>query len=364
MSIRYKNRLTTASIYSLMILAQPALSAEEQTPKNLFSLEQVQRNHPEISSASLQLANKIYDVMKPYLLDYDIDACGVGLDCLKVQVTNENTEKLILKLAKLIEERVPLEFNLLAFPFKSGNRDKNVIGHLADMAEYKSLEYLNSMMTKIEALYPNCQLTIYTDGLLFNDLFEIPNQTVLDYEQSLIKLALDFPKIKIITDVSMLDQKGLNVQEMRDQSDARVKADEQFANNIPLQKKELMKRRILNEINHSRHSFFYLSPHEQEQKLIELVSIVVGRGNTASTFAQQFASVRGFHLSIHMQKDFGKKLGIKLFDNAMVTPPNGVVVQDKDGKCYIKFKHHIDPKRYQLTSVSINDVSCPFYNWR
>jgi pyoverdine/dityrosine biosynthesis protein Dit1 len=346
--------LTTITISGVMCLTLPAIAAESL---HSDSIQQLHLQNPTVSLEAFQFASQIYTVMRPYLLDFDIDTCMVGIDCKKKGISNENAQKFILKLALLIQGHQTLEFNLLAFPFKSGNKDRNVIGSLPDMAERKSLEYLNFLISKIKKIYVNSTLTIYTDGLLFNDLFEIPDQTVLAYEASLKKLAADFPDLKIILFGDLLDKKGLHVQNLRNEIDLKSKQ-------IPPKTQETMRKRIANEINHSQHSFLKLSPHAQEKSLDQLCTLVLGRDQGVKDFIEQFQGKNSIRLSIHYQKDFARKVGIKLSDHSVVTPPNGVLVQEKDGTSLIKFKSQVDPKLYQLVTHSINGIPAPFYKWR
>ena len=329
--------------------------------ENLSPIE-AKKNHLQRSQISLnatQTASQIYEVLKPSILDFDIDSCSVGLECRRFEISEKNAQSLILKIAAVVQDNQSLEFNLLAFPFKSGNKDRNVIGALADMAEYKSLEYLNSLISKIKKIYPNSSLVIYTDGLLFNDLFEISDQTVLDYEESLQKLSTDFPEIKIITFSTLVNKRGLKIQEIRDEIDSKA-----FHRKPSPDKLTLMKKRILNEINHSNHSYSRLSPQEQE-RLLDRVSILVSnRAKMASDFIKQFQNKNSFHLSQHYQKDLSHKIGLKLSNSFFVTPANGVLFQEKDGTPSIKFKHQIDMSHYQQVMTTINGVSCPSYKWR
>jgi pyoverdine/dityrosine biosynthesis protein Dit1 len=347
--------LKTATHIGLAILSMTTVAAVDIN-KTLLAAEQI---NPQISKDALQLAQEVYQAMEPYLLDSDIDACAMGLGCTVEGISIENKRKLIRRLASLIENKQPVELNLVAFPFKSGNRDHNVLGHLADMAEFKSLEYLDTLRTKMAEIYPDCKLTIYTDGLLFNDLFEIPDEHVTGYEQSLRQLAAKFPEIKIITLTDMLDQSGLNLQNIRANSDSKTQETK-----LPSDKALLMRKRIEREINHSGHSFAKLNREKQKAYLDHISTLVLGRVQTARAIVKQFERPGSFSLSAHYQRDFDIKLGIKLFPNTIVTPPNAVFVEQADGSFTLQYKKDVDTTKYKLVSVSINNVSCPYFSWR
>jgi len=346
--------LTKITISGVMYLTLPAVATENLS---LASIQQLHLQNPSLSLKSLQTASQIYTVMRPYLLDFDIDACMIGVDYKKQDIIEKNEQKLIVKLALLIQNQQKLEFNLLAFPFKSGNKDRHVLGSLPDMAERKSLEYLNSLISNVKKIYANSTLSIYTDGLLFNDLFEIPDQKVMEYELGLKKLAVDFPDLTIISFGDLLDKQGVHVQDLRDEIDFKSKQ-------APLKTQEIMRKRIANEINHANHTFSKLRPETQEKALDHLCMLVLGRDQGAKDFVEQFQGKNSIRLSTHYQKDFARKVGIKLSNHSIVTPSNGVLVQEKDGTFLIKFKSQIDPKGYELVTLFINGVPTPFYKWR
>lgn len=62
-----------------------------------------------------------------------------------------------------------LEMCLPAFPFKSANKVYKVLGALPDKAEELALERLNTLCTRIKAIYkPGARITIISDGTTYN----------------------------------------------------------------------------------------------------------------------------------------------------------------------------------------------------
>jgi hypothetical protein len=70
---------------------------------------------------------------------------------------------------KALERKVPIELVIPAFPFKSSNRSKKVLGPLPDEAERVSLLHLNSLCLAIkDAAESDAFLTIVSDGITYN----------------------------------------------------------------------------------------------------------------------------------------------------------------------------------------------------
>lgn len=62
-----------------------------------------------------------------------------------------------------------VEIYLLAFPFKSANKDHKVFEFLPGKAKELAHERLNTMCIRIRNLYrPGAKLTIISDGLVYN----------------------------------------------------------------------------------------------------------------------------------------------------------------------------------------------------
>ncbi len=144
------------------------------------------------------LADRVLAMILTYSLKTDIDAESIGArPCLKKQ---EGTSELKKKILHFIQKSQPITFTLVGFPFKSGNKEKKVIGDLPDLAERLALEKLHRFVEDISEIYPyGAKLNLYADGLAFFDVLGIPLEKVLQYETSLKTLAADLPLISIIT---------------------------------------------------------------------------------------------------------------------------------------------------------------------
>ncbi|KAK0644302.1 taurine catabolism dioxygenase TauD [Cercophora newfieldiana] len=89
-----------------------------------------------------------------------------------------------------IKANQPVRTCLPAFPFKSPNSQNKVLGRLPDKAEEFSLAHINGLCAAIEDIYaPGAELTIISDGLVYNDLLGVPDKDVWAYGQALRALA-------------------------------------------------------------------------------------------------------------------------------------------------------------------------------
>ncbi|KAI0535809.1 Clavaminate synthase-like protein [Xylaria digitata] len=94
------------------------------------------------------------------------------------------------QIQEALERDNPIEFVIPAFPFKSSNRSKKVLGPLPDEAERLSLAHLNGLCLAIkDATNSDTFLTIVSDGITYNDILDVSDQEVWRYGQELRKMA-------------------------------------------------------------------------------------------------------------------------------------------------------------------------------
>ncbi|KAI3324702.1 Clavaminate synthase-like protein [Xylariaceae sp. AK1471] len=94
------------------------------------------------------------------------------------------------QIQKALERKVPIELVIPAFPFKSSNRSKKVLGPLPDEAERLSLLHLNGLCLAIKAAArSDTILTIVSDGITYNDILGVSDQEVWRYGQQLRRMA-------------------------------------------------------------------------------------------------------------------------------------------------------------------------------
>ena len=116
-------------------------------------------------------AQSIYSVLEKYRITYDIDDCAINPKADKTPQPLVGKDECIEHITNLITGDKPLKLVIVAFPFKSANHERKTLSSLPDMAERKSLEYLQHIMQEIKAVYkPGAQLTIVCDGIPFAKL--------------------------------------------------------------------------------------------------------------------------------------------------------------------------------------------------
>ena len=81
----------------------------------------------------------------------------------------------------LVQTNAPIHLILPAFPFKSPNRIEKVLGALPDMSEEIALARLDGLCSQIREVYPQTSLSIISDGLVYNGLWEMTHEIEAQY---------------------------------------------------------------------------------------------------------------------------------------------------------------------------------------
>ncbi|RSL38658.1 hypothetical protein CEP53_014687 [Fusarium sp. AF-6] len=129
----------------------------------------------------LETSNRILDVILEYSLNkFDSTA----------ELHNAGRPKFLAVISRFVRERQKVAMCLPAFPFKSANKVEKVLGALPDKAEELALGRLNTMCATIGQYYaPGAELTIISDGLVYNDLLGISDQETWRYGSALRAMA-------------------------------------------------------------------------------------------------------------------------------------------------------------------------------
>ncbi|KAL7917819.1 Clavaminate synthase-like protein [Trichoderma austrokoningii] len=89
-----------------------------------------------------------------------------------------------------VKANQPIKMCLPAFPFKSPNTKVKVLGRFPDKAEEFALAHLNGLCAAIKDVYsPGAELTIISDGIVYNDLLSVSDLDVWRYGETLRNLA-------------------------------------------------------------------------------------------------------------------------------------------------------------------------------
>lgn len=148
----------------------------------------------------------------------------------------ESTGKSVLreKMVKFVALNQPIKFSILGFPMKSPNTRDKVIGTLPDMAEQLTIETFKDFNSKVSEVYPpGIILSVVSDGLVFNDIMEVSESTVMEYQQRNVEMVGNAP----INWYNAFDFYGKNVSI----NSIRTKITEQFGiTELELQRRILM----------------------------------------------------------------------------------------------------------------------------
>lgn len=319
--------------------------------------------HALVASTPSQIATNILDILQKYQITKDIDKEGVNQSSKTPKTEYPSSQTLQKRISIFAKEMKPLKFLLVGFPFKSTNTEKKVLGNLPDMAERRSLEYLNGCIKELNAVYPHgVELVIFCDGIPFAKYLGISERTVKDYERELQKLTSDIPNIKIITSDVLQCQLNLyssericsfidNFSPSNEQFHIQLEADPALQEGY----KTLLSRLVI-EFD-SKIGREFLAKNGPLPKIAE--SLMAREMRLRHFIEGHFDSETYIRLTVHYSKDLGKKFGIKLSPDSCITPYHGVLVEDKDG-WHISMLKDIDPRFFEEVSTVVNGVQCRY----
>ncbi|PTB65521.1 Clavaminate synthase-like protein [Trichoderma citrinoviride] len=134
-----------------------------------------------VDAAALETASKVLHIIDRYRLKRPIDA-EVKRD--------EGALKFLALIYTHVKAGEAVPMCLPAFPFKSPNSQSKVLGKLPDRAEELALAHLHGLCLAIQDIYPpGANLTIISDGLVYNDLLGVPDRDVWHYGETLRAIA-------------------------------------------------------------------------------------------------------------------------------------------------------------------------------
>lgn len=310
--------------------------------------------------SNFRKAEQIYQELNNYRISYDLDKRAVGLLADIKEQPIVGVDKAINNIAHFVARAQPVQFVLVGFPFKSGNSEKKVIGFLPDMAERKSLEYLQQITDAVKAVYaPGANVLIYCDGVPFADTLGIPVANVMAYEQALKTMVKDLPNITIFSSEDMVKKHGLSsIDEIIPFFDGYNPSDEQMRSELKQLPAVLLKR-IEGELDYARGQ-----EHVRKIGLHEIVTQIISREERLRTYiGETFQLPHYIRLTVHLATDVSKKFGLRLSPDSDVTPYHGVMVEDGE-QWMIKFKKDIDLKNYVLDAKDVNGIRYAYYRKR
>jgi pyoverdine/dityrosine biosynthesis protein Dit1/alpha-ketoglutarate-dependent taurine dioxygenase len=168
-------------------------SAEVGSETNSESLSD---DEPYSASAAGEKALQVLQIIEAYSVNFEQSDSWDGLVGLVPTVT------------KQVENCEPVRLLLPGFPFKSPNNQ--VLGSLPDLGEKLALGHLNGLCQNIAAVYEyGAEIDICSNGLVYNDLLGVPDETVWDYAEAVQFIAQnDLRHIKFIHLWDLLEHPG------------------------------------------------------------------------------------------------------------------------------------------------------------
>ncbi|KAK8199896.1 putative pyoverdine/dityrosine biosynthesis protein [Phyllosticta capitalensis] len=132
---------------------------------------------------SVRMADSVLSVIESYRLK---------ASPFEPKTVEDARETFLPYLTSTVEAKKPVVLVLPAFPFKSPNSKDKVLGVLPDKAEEVSLLHLQSLCNNIKDVYaPGAELWVVSDGIVYNDLLGVPDETVYVFGETLRKMAKD-----------------------------------------------------------------------------------------------------------------------------------------------------------------------------
>ncbi|EAW14838.1 isocyanide synthase xanB [Aspergillus clavatus NRRL 1] len=147
----------------------------------------------------LPVTNGIYVQEESPISDDEATAIAVlkvietyGVNYEKTGASWQGLTSFIPTVVNQIQKKEPVRMILPAFPFKSPNGRDKVLGILPDLGEELALHHLNGLCENIQSVYePGADVYISSDGLVYNDILGVPDETVWEYGEALRKLAVE-----------------------------------------------------------------------------------------------------------------------------------------------------------------------------
>jgi pyoverdine/dityrosine biosynthesis protein Dit1 len=151
---------------------------EEQNPRT-WEIAEVTPNFPlRFPDRATRIARVILeDIMEFRRVSNSHTSCDIGCEaCLEPHLS---------QIISAVRKNRPVTFVLPAFPGKSPNSAK-VLGHLPDMAEQRSLEFLEHLCSTVQKHYsPGAKIILCSDGRVFSDAVGLDEEKVSAYQEEI-----------------------------------------------------------------------------------------------------------------------------------------------------------------------------------
>lgn len=267
------------------------------------------------------------------------------------KLTNTKAKRLKKEIKIFVEKNNPINFVLPAFPCKSPNTEKKVLGQLPDKAEEVALENLHNFCKSITNIHPpGCKITIASDGRCAVPAVKTTDKIVTKYNEKIRNI---FPSIFLCW--WSLD----SFFPAHDHSKKREKLISNFGQTISKVEEEINNDKDTNKLYRGFIKFLMednkwnqdLSNNQKRKECKQRAKKLL-QATTAYSNLINFVFEDYIRLSIHPHPYNMEKFGINLIDSKdkWGTPWHNVLVKKKNGKNKIMHKEDAEQKEYQLIS--------------
>ncbi|KAI8933828.1 hypothetical protein NX059_009530 [Plenodomus lindquistii] len=269
---------------------------------------------------------------------------------------------------KQVELNEPIYLLLPGFPFKSPNTRDKVLGVLPDLGEELALKHLNGLCEKIKGAYEHgaiCDIT--SDGLVYNDLLGVTDETVWNFGQAVRQLAHDnnLCNLSFLRLWDLLAYEGdfqskevylAHASNIRHElkarfGDPRFEADMANTSTSDMQMTHTKYLEFLGQDLAFNEKHLALSPDQQASNIADTAKEMMGRWKAFST---ALASVSTPYVRLSIHDSGGKdKLSMAVIPQQEkgslgATPWHSTLLIEEDGSMRTMQRHKVDEDVYEL----------------
>ncbi|KAL1795059.1 hypothetical protein ACET3X_006875 [Alternaria dauci] len=301
-------------------------------------------------------ATEILRIVEQYGLNYERTGAWDGFETFLPVVAGQ------------VERKEPIRMLLPGFPFKSPNQKDKVLGVLPDLGEELALKHLDGLCEKIKAIYEHgaeCHIT--SDGLVYNDLLGVTDETVWNFGQGVREIAAvnKLQNLSFLRLWDLLDYPGdfqskeyylehaANIRKELKQrfGDPKFEADMANTSTSDMQMTHTKYLEFLKQdlAFNDRHNA--LSPEDQAANIANTAKEMMGRWKA---FSAALAAVRTPYIRLSIHDSGGKdKLSMAVIPQQEkgalgATPWHSTLVIEADGTLRTVQRCKVDEGSYQL----------------
>jgi pyoverdine/dityrosine biosynthesis protein Dit1 len=263
------------------------------------------------------------------------------------------------RIDQMVSKKQPIKFAMLGFPFKSTNLRDKVLSPYPDKGEELTVKNFAAMNEKIKQVYaPGMSLSILSDGYVFNDLLNIPDEVAFEYLEISKQFGADQgAPLEWYTLKAFYN--GWDINKMREKMNSQFGITEQELQYRIIYDADVnyLYRGMIKFMSEELADKNYTTSSQRQKAAKSLVRRMMLRNEAYDNMVRHIFKEH-IRLSMHPSVNNGKKYSIKLIDSpyARHSAWHSAVVFDGDSVLTMHKKDAIQ-KGYELVSVD----GQPFY---